>query len=350
MTITVHLVTGFLGAGKTSVIGALLATRPAGERWAVLVNEFGRIGIDQAAWPVEGVVVKAVPGGCMCCAQHLGMQIALGQLVSEPGITRLLIEPSGLGHPVQIQDALTAPHWQHYLQLGASLCVVDGQQWAQPAIREHETFQAQLQLADVVVLSKTDRLAPELLAAVTADMAALVPARRAVVRSGRTARGEVELDPSCLAQAPLQGVRRQRSLLHPRPGSLPGRAEAAPAPVGEPPYHYHQQALAHEVGGWVLPAAWQFAHDPVVTLLQAWRQAPLVRLKGVLQTDRGWWFFNGTDEALSIGASEYRADNRLELILTQAWDWSAGERQLLRCLLPARAPAEQGEQPQNGRQ
>ena len=114
MTIAVHLITGFLGAGKTILITALIAQRPAGERWAVLVNEFGRIGIDQAAWAGTEVLVKAVPGGCMCCAQNLPMQIALGQISSEPGITRLLIEPSGLGHPVQIRETLTAPHWHKW--------------------------------------------------------------------------------------------------------------------------------------------------------------------------------------------------------------------------------------------
>lgn len=339
MTITVHLITGFLGAGKTSVISALLASRPAGERWAVLVNEFGRIGIDQAALAKEGVLVKAVPGGCMCCAQNLGMQIALGQIVSEPDITRLLIEPSGLGHPVQIHDTLTAPHWQHYLSLGATLCVVDGQQWQQPAIRTHETFQAQLQLADVVVLSKTDRLPVPLLNDMQAAMAALVPARRAVVLSGQDADGDIVLDPACLAHPPLQGVRRQRSLLHP----WPGRPASIPQePVGAPPYHYHQQALAHEVGGWVLPADWCFRHDAVMALVLAWCNDPLnrlARLKGVLQTDQGWLFLNVEGDTVSVRASEYRADNRLELISPQPWDWAGGEARLLACLLPA-APAQ----------
>ncbi|MFX4994066.1 GTP-binding protein, partial [Acinetobacter baumannii] len=73
-----HVVTGFLGAGKTTLITALLAARPAGERWAVLVNEFGQIGIDQAAWSGDDVFIREVPGGCICCAQNLPMQIALG--------------------------------------------------------------------------------------------------------------------------------------------------------------------------------------------------------------------------------------------------------------------------------
>ncbi|HEX4870608.1 MAG TPA: GTP-binding protein, partial [Moraxellaceae bacterium] len=69
--VPLNLVTGFLGAGKTTSIRHLLATRAGGERWAVLVNEFGKVGIDQAVLGGEGIAIKEVPGGCLCCANQL---------------------------------------------------------------------------------------------------------------------------------------------------------------------------------------------------------------------------------------------------------------------------------------
>ena len=81
-----NIITGFLGAGKTSTILHLLKTKPEQERWAVLVNEFGEIGIDGSLLESQhseqhGVYIREVPGGCMCCTAGLPMQVALAQLL-----------------------------------------------------------------------------------------------------------------------------------------------------------------------------------------------------------------------------------------------------------------------------
>ncbi len=80
--IPTNVITGFLGVGKTTAILHLLKSKPKTERWAVLVNEFGEIGIDGAIFKTalgdqRGIFIKEVPGGCMCCAAGLPMQISL---------------------------------------------------------------------------------------------------------------------------------------------------------------------------------------------------------------------------------------------------------------------------------
>ncbi len=67
MLTKVNLITGFLGSGKTTTIRHLLTQKPEDEVWAVLVNEFGEIGIDGALLSDSGAVLKEIPGGCMCC-------------------------------------------------------------------------------------------------------------------------------------------------------------------------------------------------------------------------------------------------------------------------------------------
>ena len=65
--VPVHIVTGFLGSGKTTLIHQLIEQKPAHEKWAILVNEFGQIGIDQTMFTArDDVVVKGLPGGCLC--------------------------------------------------------------------------------------------------------------------------------------------------------------------------------------------------------------------------------------------------------------------------------------------
>ena len=62
-----NLITGFLGSGKTTSILHLLANKDPAEKWAVLVNEFGEVGIDGALLSSSGAMIKEIPGGCMCC-------------------------------------------------------------------------------------------------------------------------------------------------------------------------------------------------------------------------------------------------------------------------------------------
>jgi hypothetical protein len=103
-----NLITGFLGSGKTTSILHLLANKDPAEKWAVLVNEFGEVGIDGALLSDSGAMIKEIPGGCMCCVNGLPMQVGLNTLLRQGKPDRLLIEPTGLGHPKQILDLLTA--------------------------------------------------------------------------------------------------------------------------------------------------------------------------------------------------------------------------------------------------
>ena len=95
----VNLITGFLGSGKTTTLLHLLAHKPANEKWAILVNEFGEVGIDGALLANRGAALKEIPGGCMCCVNGLPLQVGLNMLLKQTKPDRLIIEPTGLGHP-----------------------------------------------------------------------------------------------------------------------------------------------------------------------------------------------------------------------------------------------------------
>ena len=73
----------------------------------------------------SGALLKEIPGGCMCCVNGLPMQVGLNTLLRQGKPDRLLIEPTGLGHPKQILDLLTAPVYEPWIDLRATLCILD---------------------------------------------------------------------------------------------------------------------------------------------------------------------------------------------------------------------------------
>lgn len=159
--IPTNIITGFLGAGKTTAILHLLKSKPESERWAVLVNEFGEIGVDGSLFKGkhnqhQGVFIKEVPGGCMCCAAGLPMQIALNQLLMRAKPDRLFIEPTGLGHPKEVLQVLSSDYNREVLDLQKTLTLVDARNLSDERYTQHATFNEQIAIADIVIGNKTD--------------------------------------------------------------------------------------------------------------------------------------------------------------------------------------------------
>ncbi|MDO6711712.1 GTP-binding protein [Aliiglaciecola sp. 2_MG-2023] len=154
-----NIITGALGVGKTTLIQSLLKQKPKEQRWAVLVNEFGEVGVDGALLTSpekNGVFIKEVPGGCMCCTSGVPMKIALNVLLAKAKPHRLLIEPTGLGHPKEVLATLTCADYRDVLDVHATLGLIDARRILDQRWRAHKTFQEQLQTADYIVATKSD--------------------------------------------------------------------------------------------------------------------------------------------------------------------------------------------------
>src|SRR5262245_60857739 len=166
MAIPTNLITGFLGVGKTTAVIDLLRRKEPGSRWAVLVNEYGSVSIDGAmiegSGP-EGVTVKEVGGGCVCCAAAPFLPVTIHFLLLEARPARLLIETTGLGHPARLLDSLRM-NYHGRLDVRATLGIVDPADFAKPEMRDNPIFVDQIQMADVLVMNKLDTATPELVA------------------------------------------------------------------------------------------------------------------------------------------------------------------------------------------
>lgn len=159
----VNVITGVLGAGKTTLVREMVAKKPSEELWVVIVNDFGALGIDGALVDdvsgrvVDGagaprVVVREVSGGCACCASSSPFEIAVAQTIRRFRPSRVLVEPSGLGDAGKIIDALRSKNLRESVEVRATVCVVDVREFGARAtgVRASELFRAQTECAEAL--------------------------------------------------------------------------------------------------------------------------------------------------------------------------------------------------------
>lgn len=315
-----HIISGFLGAGKTTLLQHLLQQKPDGETWAILMNEFGQIGIDQQLLPQEGgYEVKELLGGCLCCAGQLPMQIALSRLIQEKQPDRLFIEPTGLGHPAQLLEQLTEPHWQSQIDMRALVTVVDGSRLQDQAWVQQELYQDQLKAAQIVVVSHADRMT-EL------DQKQLDQFKNEYLAYIQTwllaENGNIQLEQIDVAH---QGIQRKIvPLIHIQ--KQLNSTEDLPV-IKRLPYHYVESSNGYTVAGWKFSKRWQFDFYDLLDALC--EQKDWLRIKGIFNTNQGWMSFNFNPENLNYKSAEESIDNRVEIITQHNRDWESFETQLL---------------------
>ncbi len=321
--IPTHVITGFLGVGKTSAIQHLLRQKPADETWAVLVNEFGEIGVDGgliegSGAAGEGVLVYEVPGGCMCCSAGLPMHMVLSEILFLAQPDRLLIEPTGLGHPREVLQTLAAEAYRDALSLQRTVTLVDARQLNDARYIEHPTFQQQLDIADVIVGNKQDLYSAQDMARFDAFF--VDHQVRGVVLQ-MTEQGRLSLDS-------LAGETRCQV----GPGHLhhgdPELVLAADQPMPECGY-----LKASNAGEGFESVGWRFSADLIFDYeqLRVWMNSVSVeRLKAVFITDRGIFAFNHTREQRAQAELDDCLESRIEIIdpaIGQDW-----EQSLLACV------------------
>lgn len=329
--IPTHVITGFLGAGKTTFIQALLQAKPADETWAVLVNEFGEIGIDAELLPqTEGVVIREVPGGCLCCAAGVPLQVAVTQLIAKAKPQRLLIEPTGLGHPQQILRLLSSPQFAHILSLRSSCCVLDPRKLADAKYLEHDTFLQQLHSSDLLLLSKADLWQDQLN---LPQLLTKLP--EAVQQKPQFHWCRSDAIPTALmaAMAQPRAVPNRPSMMSAASGLLQAPVSDAVA-LSEDEYDAQgiifkqQHSDGYYSYGWRFDANWVFEFDALFPWLAS---VASERLKAVMITDEGIAAINRLGLEQTVTELDDAMESRIEFISQTALDADALQQALSQC-------------------
>ncbi len=155
--IPVNVVSGFLGAGKTTAILKLFSQKTNDELWAVVVNEFGKISIDSTTFctNVPHGKVFDISGGCICCTAKGYLNESLEEIIKTGLYTRIIIEPSGLGGIEMVSEMVQA---KPTLTLRPVICLVDITGLKIPRLQLNPVYQRQIIKSDIVVFTKTDQI------------------------------------------------------------------------------------------------------------------------------------------------------------------------------------------------
>jgi len=165
----VNVISGFLGAGKTTLIKKLLDEALKGEKIVLIENEFGEIGIDGGFLKEAGIEISEMNSGCICCSLVGDFGEALGKVMEQFHPDRILIEPSGVG---KLSDVIRAVQdvaaRVEGMELGCAVTVADAAKCKVYLKNFGEFYENQIQYAGAVLLSRTQKLSPEKLEAAAA--------------------------------------------------------------------------------------------------------------------------------------------------------------------------------------
>jgi G3E family GTPase len=325
------LITGFLGVGKTTAILYLLANKPKHENWAVLVNEFGEVGIDSALFNgtlsrtskkddshEKGVFIREVSGGCMCCASGVPMQVALNQLITKSKPDRIIIEPTGLGHPKEVVKVLTSGKYREIINLQSILCLVDARNLCDTRYVEHPSFLQQLKIADIILAAKADTYSAQdkvQLSHFITDNNLTEKTLHQIQQGNinpswleQVRKTNISAKPTIgIANSPLQGSldKNDKDYKSKRNQDLQTKLDQ------DGFIELNNQGEGYFSKGWIFSKNHTFDHQRLITLITSLN---IVRAKGVVLTEKGSYSFNKAGSEFNCNKVSRSKDSRIELI------------------------------------
>ncbi len=280
----VEVVVGFLGAGKTTFLRRMLAEADPNVRTVVLVNDFGAVNVDGALLDGRGADVVELPNGCICCSLRNDLARQIREVVARWAPQRLLIEPSGVAEVTSLLRVLGRPDLADAVRSVRVYTLIDARAFLSEYARMPGYFEAQANIAPVLIINKTDLVTPAEVRTIQETLRALNPHARIVT----ALYGAVES------------------------GALDETATFDQAALGADDAHEHgEHEAALGLENWYGPLPGVYDEAALRALLNeaaAGAFGEVLRMKGVVQVRRGWVHFDLAGGQTSVAAFAPRAD------------------------------------------
>jgi len=312
-SVPVNIICGALGSGKTTAIANLLANKLAEESWVVILNEFTDTGLDTLtlATAARGRYdVRMIPGGCLCCTGEEDFRRQLSSLVEQPTLpTRILIEPSGVGHPGSIIEELRLFERSGAIKLCSTIALIEPQRIGELSDLS-DIMRDQIDAADVLLLSKAELASASVKTQFQQWADSLFPPKRLV---GTSERG---VTPTLALSPPTSDIKFSFANIGHRHHAHDMKVESRNVSlqgfnVTSSVHHY----LNREGCGWVMAVDMMFSLEKLQHSLS---NHPLFnnveRFKAVLRTgiDR-WYLLQRWNNQTAFREISWRNDNRIEV-------------------------------------
>ncbi len=305
---SVVLIAGFLGAGKTTLLINILNWPGNLSGTAILVNEFGTVGIDGEILHGLGAPVVEMANGCICCSLQVDFRRSVEDILVRFHPSRLLIEATGVADPHDIIAVLDEAPFRQKLNLTKTVTVVDADFWE---AREHfgPLFYNQIKAADLILLNKVDLQPAELVRKFISEMQELCPS------SSIMPTYHCRIDPDALWGLQKQTEHRVESL-------FPIYMEEEHGGVHE---HHHGESNARELGyvAFSFETSAPFSEE-CFRLFMAVAPPHLYRIKGYVFLGGKWVFVNHVGGKTEWGDSSPKDLSRLAFV-----GWQVEEKPLL---------------------
>ena len=154
----IDIISGFLGAGKTTLIKKLIKDALAGTRVVLIENEFGEIGIDGGFLKEAGIEIREMNSGCICCSLVGDFGTSLREVMKQYAPERILIEPSGVGKLSEVMQAIQDAAEGTDMELNSAVAVVDASKCKLYIKNFGEFFVNQIEYAGTIILTRTDKV------------------------------------------------------------------------------------------------------------------------------------------------------------------------------------------------
>lgn len=303
-----HVIAGPLGVGKTTAMIDLVRRQRGREFIAVLVNDFGTIGIDGVLVDSEtgdesrnALAVESVPGGCICCTAAAGLHAALQKILAMPEVDRIMLEPSGMvatGQLIDVLHQVAASQPDVRLEVRPVVVMFDPSRVTSDMVTTMPYFSRLVEAADVLVANRCDLASDAAMAEFREWAGKLYPPKMQVLE---TKFGVLPDDLFDWRLPENHGVHKH---------------DHTHAHDHEHHKHEHIHQGDYHAEGLQWPATVRFGLDKLRECLTALLDR-CERLKGVFHTDMGWQYVDIAAGRVNARATEYRRDNRVDWITAE---------------------------------
>lgn len=294
-----HIIAGPLGIGKTTAILDYLHRHAPFQKIAVLVNDFGKVGIDSSLLSSQSPDsrVKNVPGGCICCSMLSQLVHHIDDLLTGDKITRLIIEPSGMASPMQITDLLKDHQQELSIEVRPVIVMLSAEGFDAQTYEKMPYYRAFTDAADIMVFNRCDK-ANEVKKRACQDWANQlkpVPKHVLMTSHGQLPDKLFDIENTSVPEATDETTDHQHG------------------------YHHHDDEPTMHAGGWTASANEIFEKDRMlINMMRICHQGingiPITRLKGIFRTDAGWLSIHIANGEVSVLPSNWQEDNRMDWI------------------------------------